>query len=107
ARDIARLSDSAGFYASREDQLSYVASEHQAGGYLSYHFAESVARSQGRPMSMWQLQSDLSDGFARSGTAGRQDLTVGMSRGVNHHTVLFSRDAPPAQVASSGFVGRS
>lgn len=108
ARDVARLNDSAGFYASREDQLSYVASEHQAGGYLSYHFAEAVARSQGRPMSMWELQRDLSDGFARSQTAGRQDLTVGMSRDVNHHTVLFSRDSEaPAQLASSSsFAGR-
>lgn len=107
ARDIARLGDSAGFYASREDQVSYVASEHGAGGYLSYHLAESVARSRGRPMSMWQLQSELSEGFARSGAAGRQDLTVGMSRSVNHHTVLFSREAPPAQLAASGFVGRT
>lgn len=107
ARDVARLTDSAGFYASREDQLSYVASEHQAGGYLSYHFAEAVAGSQGRPMSMGDLHRELTDGFARSQTQGRQDLTVGVSRDVNLHTVLLSREAEaPAQLASSSYAGR-
>jgi hypothetical protein len=103
SRDIARLSDSAGFYASREDQLSYVASEHQAGGYLSYHFAESISRSQGRPLTMWEIQRDLAEGFQRSNTSGRQDLTVGVSRGVNPQTVLFSRDDQNLQVASARY----
>lgn len=107
ARDLARLADSAGFYASREDQLSYVASEHQAGGYLSYHLAEAVTRSQGRPMSTWDLQRELGDGFARSQTQGRQDLTVSVSRSVNLHTVLLSRQTQaPAQLASSSYAGR-
>jgi hypothetical protein len=99
-RDIARLSDSAGFYASREDQLSYVAEEHQAGGYLSYYLASSVAQSQGRPLSMRALQHDLASGFAASETAGRQDLTVGVSRGVSLETVLFTRDTADARLAS-------
>lgn len=103
ARDIARLTDSAGFYASREDQLSYVAPEHQAGGYLSYHFAESISRSQGRPLAMWEIQRDLAEGFQRSGTQGRQDLTVGVSRGVNAQTVLFAREEQTMQVASARY----
>jgi uncharacterized caspase-like protein len=103
ARDIGRLSDSVGFYASQENQLSYVAPEHQAGGYLSYHFAESIARSQGRPLAMWEIQRDLTEGFRRSNTAGRQDLAVGVSRGVNAQTVLFQRDQENLQVASARY----
>lgn len=92
-RDIARLSDSAGLYASREDQLSYVASEHQAGGYLSHYLAGAIAGSQGRPLSMGELHGQLASGFADSQTAGRQDLTIGVSREVSYQTVLFARDA--------------
>lgn len=104
ARDVARLSDSVGFYASREDQLSYVASEHQAGGYLSYYFADAIARSQGRPLATWELRSRIADGFATSQAAGRQDLTWGVSRGVNTHTVLFARDRGDLRMASSRLV---
>jgi hypothetical protein len=104
ARDVGRLHDSVGFYASREDQLSYVADEHQAGGYLSYYLAEEINRSQGRPLSTWQLQQGIAQGFQRSGAASRQELTVAMSRSVNHQTVLFTRDASPdVQVASNGY----
>ena len=92
-RDIARLSDSAGLYASREDQLSYVASEHQAGGYLSHYLAGAIAGSRGRPLSMGELHGQLASGFADSQTAGRQDLTIGVSREVSYQTVLFARDA--------------
>ncbi|MFK7985092.1 MAG: caspase domain-containing protein [Sandaracinaceae bacterium] len=91
-QDLARLPNTAGLYASREDQVSYVANRHQAGGYLSYHLAEVVSRSQGRPMTLGMLHRDLSEGFARSGTAGRQDLTLGVSRSVNYRSVLFQRD---------------
>lgn len=91
-QDLARLPNTAGLYASREDQVSYVANRHEAGGYLSYHLAEVVSRSQGRPMTLGMLHRDLSDGFARSGTAGRQDLTLGVSRSVNYRSVLFQRD---------------
>lgn len=101
-QDLARLPNTAGLYASREDQVSYVANRHQAGGYLSYHLAEVVTRSQGRPMTLGQLHRELSDGFARSGTEGRQDLTLGVSRSVNYRSVLFQRDPEvgPTLVAS-------
>lgn len=103
-RDIARLPDSAGLYASREDQLSYVASEHQAGGYLSHYLAGAVAQSQGRPLSMGELHGELASGFASSQTAGRQDLTIGVSREVSYQTVLFARDAADPRLASTRYV---
>jgi hypothetical protein len=104
ARDVARLADSVGFYASREDQLSHVAPELQAGGYLSYYLADAVDRSGGQPLPAWQLRSHLADGFATSQAAGRQDLTWGVSRGVNTQTVLFARErGNDAQLADSRF----
>jgi hypothetical protein len=108
ARDIGRLNDSVGFYASREDQLSYVADEYQAGGYLSYYLAEEVQRSQGRPLSTWQLQQGIAQGFQRSGAANRQELTVGTSRSVSAQTVLFTPDtSPDVQVASNTYGQRA
>lgn len=102
ARDVGRLADSVGFYASREDQLSYVADELSAGGYLSYYLADVIARSQGRPLSTWELQQGIAQGFQQSGAASRQELTVGTSRSVHPQTVLFTRDAQPSyQVASN------
>jgi len=92
ARDLARLQNSVGFYASREDQLSYVASEFQAGGYLSYYLAQNVTRMGGRAIPMWELQRDLHADFEESGASPQQELTVGVSRNVNTRTVLF--DAP-------------
>ena len=100
ASDIARLGNSVGFYASREDQVSYVAGEFQAGGYLSYYLAQNINRMGGRPIPMWELQRDLRSDFDQSGTTQRQELTVGVSRSVNTRTVLF--DTPnqqPAMVA--------
>jgi len=100
ARDLARLPNSAGFYASREDQLSYVADEYQAGGYLSYFLAQNITRMGGRDIPMWELQRDLRSDFADSGASQRQELTVAVSRRVNTRTVLF--DAPderPVMVA--------
>lgn len=94
ARDLARLENSVGFYASREDQVSYVAPEYQAGGYLSYHLAQNITRMGGRPIPMWELHRDLRSDFDRSGATARQELTVGVSRMVNTRTVLF--DAPSA-----------
>lgn len=103
ARDLARLPNSVGFYASREDQVSYVASEYQAGGYLSYHLAQNITRMGGRPIPMWELQRDLRTDFDRSGATQRQELTVGVSRMVNTRTVLF--DTPtsgtPVMVAAN------
>ncbi|GAB5548914.1 MAG: hypothetical protein SangKO_086740 [Sandaracinaceae bacterium] len=96
-RDLARLPDSVGFYASAEDQVSYVADEFSAGGYLSYHLAQNITRMAGRPIPMWELQRDLAADFERSGASQRQHLTVGLSRGVNTRTVLL--DAPPAAIA--------
>lgn len=108
ARDVGRLSDSVGFYASREDQVSYVAGEHQAGGYLSYHLAQEVARSQGRPLSTAQLHQGIAQGFQRSGAASRQELTVSTSRGVGEQTVLFTRDASPdVHVASQRYAAQA
>jgi len=101
ARDLARLPNSAGFYASREDQLSYVANEYQAGGYLSYFLAQNITRMGGRDIPMWELQRDLRTDFADSGANQRQELTVAVSRSVNTRTVLF--DAPserPVMVAA-------
>lgn len=101
ARDLARLPNSAGFYASREDQLSYVADEYQAGGYLSYFLAQNITRMGGRDIPMWELQRDLRSDFADSGADRRQELTVAVSRSVNTRTVLF--DAPserPLMVAA-------
>ncbi len=92
AQDLARLNNSVGFYASREDQLSYVAPEYQAGGYLSYYLAQNITRMGGRAVPMWELQRDLRADFDESGTSSRQELTVGVSRSVNTRTVLF--DAP-------------
>ncbi|MBX3271768.1 MAG: caspase family protein [Sandaracinaceae bacterium] len=98
ARDVARLTDSVGFYASREDQVSYVANEYQAGGYLSYFLAQNLTRMAGRPIPMWELSRDLRTDFDQSGATRRQELTVGVSRGVNTRTVLF--DAPPSPGAT-------
>lgn len=96
-RDLARLPDSVGFYASAEGQVSYVADEYSAGGYLSYHLAQNITRMGGRPIPMWELQRDLAADFERSEASQRQHLTVGLSRGVNTHTVLL--DAPPPPIA--------
>lgn len=101
ARDLARLENSVGFYASREDQVSYVAPEYQAGGYLSYHLAQNITRMGGRPIPMWELQRDLRSDFDRSGATQRQELTVGVSRMVNTRTVLFDTpNGAPVMVAS-------
>jgi len=92
AQDVSRLGDSVGFYASREDQVSYVADEYSAGGYLSYYLAQNITRMGGRPIPMWELQRDITADFDQSGVSQRQQLTVGISRSVNTRTVLF--DAP-------------
>lgn len=100
ATDVARLPNSVGFYASAEDQVSYVAPEYNAGGYLSYFFAQAVTRSGGRPLAMWELQRDLSADYEQSGAAQRQRLTVGVSRSVNTRTVLLEApSASPVMVA--------
>lgn len=97
AQDVSRLGDSVGFYASREDQVSYVADEYSAGGYLSYYLAQNINRMSGRPIPMWELQRDIASDFDDSGVSQRQQLTVGVSRSVNTRTVLF--DTPPQRSA--------
>jgi hypothetical protein len=97
AQDVSRLGDSVGFYASREDQVSYVADEYSAGGYLSYYLAQNINRMGGRPIPMWELQRDLASDFDQSGVSQRQQLTVGVSRSVNTRTVLF--DTPQQRAA--------
>ena len=104
ASDIARLGDSVGFYASAEDQVSYVADEYSAGGYLSYYLAQNINRMGGRAIPMWELQRDLAADFEQSGAAQRQQLTVGVSRDVNTRTVLF--DAGPSQAAPTTLAAR-
>ena len=89
AGDLAHLNNSVGFYASAEDQLSYVASEYRAGGYLSYYLAQNINRMGGRDIPMWELQRDLRTDFEDSGASRRQELTVNVSRSVNTRTVLF------------------
>jgi uncharacterized caspase-like protein len=107
AMDLARLQDNVGFYASNENEVSYVADELQAGGYLSYHLAEEVARSQGQPLSLSALHQGIAQGYQRSGASGRQQLTVGASRSVNPQAALFTRDAQQGvQVASAGQAAR-
>lgn len=100
ASDMARLGNSVGFYASREDQVSYVADEYNAGGYLSYYLAQNINRMGGRAIPMWELQRDLASDFEHSGASRRQQLTVGVSRSVNTRTVLFDTPlAAPTQLA--------
>jgi hypothetical protein len=100
ATDISRLPDSAGFYASAENQLSYVAGEYQAGGYLSYFFAQTAERHRGEPLSVATIHQDMATAFRGSQANGRQDLTVGRSARLGADTVLFQRAAPtPTLVA--------
>ncbi len=98
ANDVARLPNSVGFYASAEDQVSYVAPEYSAGGYLSYFLAQNITRNGGRAVPMWELQRDLQSDFDQSGASQRQRLTVGVSRGVNTRTALLGAPAGGAPV---------
>lgn len=99
--DLDRVPNSVGFYASREDQLSYVANEFNAGGYLSHFMATGVRQSQGRQLQVGQLRQHIQQGFVSSGAAGRQDLVVGVGQGSSMATVLFnSSNGAAAYVAS-------
>jgi len=87
--DLARIPNSVGFYASREDQVSYVAPEHGAGGYLSHFMRTGVESSRGQRLEVGQLEQHVRQGFQASQASGRQDLVVGTGSGADGRTVLF------------------
>lgn len=102
-RDLSRVAQSVGFYASREDQLSYVAGEFGAGGYLSHFMRTGVETNRGRQLQVGQLRQHIAQGFATSGAAGRQELVVGTGQGATMATILYdpsSNQNAPAYVAS-------
>jgi hypothetical protein len=89
--DVARLPGSVGYYSSGENELSSVAGEFGAGGYLSHFMRTGIEQSRGRSLHVGQLGQHIEQGYRSSGANGRQNLVVGTGPGVSANSNLFPR----------------